>query len=75
MFSTNYIPMFAPDVRAQTLATWREAASLVRARWQAFVEADSKSRGRAFEVFVAALDAEEAAAIEMAALSPSRIAA
>jgi hypothetical protein len=75
MFSTNYIPRFAPGTRALALATWREAASLVGVRWQAFLDAGAKDRSGAFAAFVAALDAEEAAALEVAALSSSSIAA
>ena len=55
--------------QVEALESWREAASLVRIRWQAFVEAGSRSRSSAFAAYVAALDAEEAAAIEMALLS------
>jgi hypothetical protein len=72
---TYFAPRFAPHSRAQALETWREAAGLVRIRWQAFLEAEASSASRAFASYVAALDAEEAAAAEMAALSPSTIAA
>ena len=54
--------------------TWRDAASLVATRWQLFLEAEPESRAWAFACYVAALDAEESAAADMAALS-SRIAA
>jgi hypothetical protein len=72
---TNFALQYAPHPRVQALETWREAASLVRIRWQAFLEAEASSASRAFASYVAALDAEEAAAAEMAALSPSTIAA
>jgi hypothetical protein len=75
MFNTNFIPMSAPSTQAQALATWREAASVVRARWQTYIQADAESRSWAFAVYVSALDAEEAAAAEVEALTPSRIAA
>jgi hypothetical protein len=52
--------------RAQAHEAWREAASLVAARWQRFLEAEPTSRALAFAAYVAALDAEEAAADEMA---------
>ena len=55
--------------RAEALETWREAASLVRLRWRAFLEARPASRSQAFASYVAALDAEEAAAADMAVLS------
>ena len=45
-------------------------ASLVATRWQLFLEAEPESRAWAFACYVAALDAEEAAAADMAALSP-----
>jgi hypothetical protein len=61
--------------RAQALETWREAASLVGVRWRHFLETDHARRSWAFAGYVAALDAEEAAASELAALSPSLIAA
>jgi hypothetical protein len=50
------------------------AVSLVATRWPVFLEAEPESRAWAFACYVAALDAEEAAAADMAALS-SRIAA
>ena len=77
MFKTSHItPLFAQQSQAQALETWREAAGLVRIRWQAFLEAGGPgSRSRAFASYVAALDAEEAAASELAALSPSVLAA
>jgi hypothetical protein len=60
--------------RARALDTWREAASLVATRWQVFLEAEPESRAWAFASYVAALDAEETAAAEMADL-PASIAA
>jgi hypothetical protein len=55
--------------RTRALETWRDAASLVAFRWRAFLDADSASRRRAFAAYVAALDAEEAAATDMQMLS------
>ena len=76
MFNTSQIrPLFAGRSRAQALQTWRQAAGLVAIRWRAFVEADSASRSQAFASYVAALDAEEVAASDVAALSPSAVAA
>jgi len=48
---------------------WREAADLVSIRWQLFLEAESEGRQWAFASYVAALDAEEAAAADMAELA------
>jgi hypothetical protein len=55
--------------RDQALETWREAAGLVAARWQVFLEAEPESRTWAFVSFVAALDAEQAAADDVALVS------
>ena len=71
MFPTtaHTTPLFAGRGRARALETWREAASLVATRWQNFLQADAESRTWAFAAYVAALDAEEAAATDMASLS------
>jgi hypothetical protein len=55
--------------QAAALERWREAASLVSLRWAAFVAAERVTRQWAFAFYVAALDAEEAAAAEFEALS------
>jgi hypothetical protein len=71
MFSTDHITqVFAARGRAQALDAWREAAELVAARWALFVEAEPEGRQWAFVSYVAALDAEEAAAVEIATLAP-----
>jgi hypothetical protein len=70
MFSTDHVTqMLAARGRAQALDAWREAADLVSTRWQLFLEAESEGRRWAFASFLAALDAEEAAAAEMAGLA------
>jgi hypothetical protein len=70
MFDTTHtIPAFVASSRADALEGWRDAAGLVRLRWHAFLEAGSANRSSAFAAYVAALDAEEAAAAEMALLS------
>ena len=61
-------PLFAGRGPVRALETWREAASLVATRWQNLLDAERESRAFAFASYVAALDAEEAAAAEMAAL-------
>ena len=72
MFPTDQITqVFAARSRTRALETWREAASLVATRWQVFLEAERESRAWAFASYVAALDAEEAAAFEMEALPAS----
>jgi hypothetical protein len=57
--------------REQSLEKWRDAAESVGARWEAFLEAGPESRARAFASYVAALDGEQAAALEMAGLLSS----
>jgi hypothetical protein len=71
MFPTDHIThVLAGRGRAEALDAWREAADLVATRWQLFLEAEAEGRRWAFASYVAALDAEEAAAAEMAALAP-----
>ena len=48
---------------------WRAAAHLVSVRWQIFLDAGSETRRLAFASYLAALDAEEAAAVDVAALA------
>jgi hypothetical protein len=70
MFSISQrTPVFPTRDRALTLETWRETADVVAIRWHVFLEADAASRPRAFASYVAALDAEEAAAAELALVS------
>jgi hypothetical protein len=60
-----------PQTRAsrEALEVWRAAAHLVSARWQTFLGADCATRRFAFAAYVAALDAEQAAAADVAALA------
>ena len=46
---------------------WRDAANVAAARWEVSLDAETEVRGFAFASYVAALDAEEAAATEPAA--------
>ena len=57
------------DPRDQALEVWRDAEQLVATRRQAFVEAEPETRRFAFASYVAALDAEDAAATELASLA------
>jgi hypothetical protein len=76
MFTTSPITsLFAGRSRDQALETWRDAADRVGIRWHEFLEADSQSRPWAFALYVAALNAEEAAATELAALALADVAA
>ena len=61
MFMIDHI-----DPRARALEVWRDAEQLVATRWHAFLKAEPEVRRFAFASYVAALDAEEAAAIELA---------
>jgi hypothetical protein len=54
---------------AMGLMVWREAAKLVSSRWRTYLEAEPASRAFAFASYLAALDAEEAAAAEIAAMA------
>jgi hypothetical protein len=47
---------------AELFANWRATANVVWERWRTFVDAEASSRAFAFASYVAALDAEEAAA-------------
>jgi hypothetical protein len=62
------------DPRAEALEVWREAEELVSTRWDVFLGAEPEARRFAFASYVAALDAEEAAAIQLAS-SVLRVAA
>ena len=55
-------------------AQWREAAQLVRLRWEVFLQAGGEARAHAFASYLAALDTEEVAAAAMAGLT-QRVAA
>jgi hypothetical protein len=67
-------PMFLTQLqqsRAQShaLDAWREAADLVWRRWTIYRAVEPEARTFAFASYVAALDAEQAAAGEIAALA------
>jgi hypothetical protein len=66
--------LFVDNRRTRALEMWRDTADVVATRWRVYLEAESGGRTWAFVSYVAALDAEEAAAAELAALS-SRVAA
>jgi hypothetical protein len=55
------------ELQALALDVWREAEAQVQTRWDAFLAADRPSRRRAdFAAYLAALDAEAAAADALA---------
>jgi hypothetical protein len=49
-------------------AAWRETARIVALRWEVFLAAESEARAFAYSSYVAALDAEERAAAQIARL-------
>jgi hypothetical protein len=55
-------PLYQAQLQARAFDAWRDAELVVRARWDAFLVADGASRRDAFAAYVAALDAEAAAA-------------
>jgi hypothetical protein len=55
--------------RARALEAWRNAEQIAAQRWEAFLEAVPETRRWAFASYLAALDAEEAAANDLASLS------
>jgi hypothetical protein len=70
VFSRDHISqVLAERGQAQALDVWREAADLVSTRWELFLEAEAEGRQWAFACYVAALDAEAAAAADLAALA------
>jgi len=59
-------PLYQAQLQALALDMWRDAELLVQLRWDDFLVADRASRRGAFAAYVAALDAEAAAAGELA---------
>ncbi|MDX6722025.1 MAG: hypothetical protein QOD73_429 [Solirubrobacteraceae bacterium] len=59
-------PSHDPRLQARALDTWRDAELLVQLRWDDFLVADRASRRGAFAAYVAAIDAEAAAAGDLA---------
>ena len=57
------------DPRARALEVWRDAEQLVSIRWEVFRKAEPDARRFAFASYLAALDAEEFAAAELASLA------
>jgi hypothetical protein len=62
------------DPHAAALDDWRAAARLVSERWTDYRMADRVAGAFAFRAYVAALDAEEAAADDLAHLSLGAVA-
>ena len=62
-------PVYQAQLQVRALNAWRDAELVVRARWDAFLVADGALRRDAFAAYVAALDAEAAAAGDLAEAS------
>jgi hypothetical protein len=62
----------SPARRHGQLEAWRAAASAVWTRWDALLTSPPERRARAFAAYTAALDAEAAAAEEMATTTAAR---
>ena len=58
---------FAHGNRIRALTEWRDAERLVSTRWEVFREAEREAQDWAFASYLAAPDAEEAAAGQVAA--------
>jgi hypothetical protein len=58
------------SIRPSSLEAWRAAARLVWARWETLLKAPPEMRVSAFAAYLAALDAEGAAAADMARRRP-----
>ena len=63
-------PLYQAQLHARALDRWRDAARFVQSRWDDFLVADRASRRGAFAAYVTALDAEAAAAGELAHAHP-----
>jgi len=61
-------PLGTAQLHARALEDWRATARLVSLEWDRVLFADSGTRDDAFAAYVAALDAEAAAADELAGL-------
>jgi hypothetical protein len=59
-------PLYEAQLRARALDMWRDAELVVQLRWDSFLVAARAARRDTFAAYVAALDAEAAAAGELA---------
>jgi hypothetical protein len=72
MFNTRQHATASTGIRrrARRVEAWRAAAGVVWMRWEALLAAPPEARARAFAAYMAALDAEAAAAVDLAATTP-----
>jgi hypothetical protein len=66
--TSSRAPLHGARLRALALESWREAEHLVAARWREWRAAGREDRPGAFAAYTCALDAEAAAADELAVL-------
>jgi hypothetical protein len=59
-------PLFGAQLRAGALEAWRSAEALFAVRWRAYPDAECETRSAVFAGYLPALDAEAAAAHELA---------
>ncbi|HEV2982110.1 MAG TPA: hypothetical protein VGX51_11810 [Solirubrobacteraceae bacterium] len=64
---TNF-SVYRTRQRSNAKASWRDAATVVSMRWDAFLQSEAQAREFAFRSYLAALDAEETAAAELSRL-------
>jgi hypothetical protein len=57
------------ELRARALETWRNAEELVAVLWRTYLAAERETRPAVFAAYLAALDAEAAAAENLARMS------
>jgi hypothetical protein len=67
----NKLPVYRALRLARAQSLWRDAARLVSIRWDVFLRSEAQARAFAFASYLAALDAEETAAVRMSHLVPS----
>jgi hypothetical protein len=64
----NKLPVYRALRLARAQSIWRDAARLVSIRWDVFLRSEAQTRAFAFASYLAALDAEETAAVRMSHL-------
>jgi hypothetical protein len=65
---------FKRDTQGDAIERWRRAEELVMERWKQYMAAGYMEREAAYRAYVAALDAEQAAASELEQLAFSKAA-
>jgi hypothetical protein len=65
------LPVYRALRLARAQSIWRDAARVVSIRWDVFLRSEAQTRAFAFASYLAALDAEESAAVRISHLIPS----